>query len=85
MEQWRHRTIVCSLEDVKDANGKKYRDWVVNFTDGDQVVGMEEILKQEGEGGWELVSAVAERTEGHQFQYSGTSVSRYRFFFKKRV
>lgn len=76
MEQWQYRILYCSTGEVKDEKGKKYRDWAITYTNGDQIVGLENILNYEGSKGWDLVNAV------HEPMYPNNG---YRLFFKRRV
>ena len=58
MEEWEYRTITMYLEKWERMH-KKYEDYVITYTDGTRLEGVEAVLRRYlDDGGWDLVSMV---------------------------
>ena len=85
MDKWQYRTLYIYLEELKDSRGKKYKGWVVKFSNGSRVEGIEAILDREGNSGWELVNMMTAFSEGTGSQWGGANTTGLRAFFKRKV
>ena len=58
MEKWEYRTLYLSLE-TWQRDREKYEDYVVTYSDGARLEGLEMIMRRYlDDGGWELVSII---------------------------
>jgi hypothetical protein len=58
MEKWEYRTLYLSLETCQ-RDHEKYEDYVVTYTDGTRLEGLEMVMRRYlDDGGWELVSII---------------------------
>ena len=76
MDKWVYRTMYIEWKELKDSRGKKYNAWVVEFSDGSRVEGLDAILNREGNAGWELVTVS---------EWGGATTTRFLAFFKRKV
>ncbi|HMQ31811.1 MAG TPA: DUF4177 domain-containing protein [Chloroflexaceae bacterium] len=84
MDKWEYRTIYISWKELKDSRGKKYNEWVVEFSDGTRLEGLSKILSPEGKNGWELVNILSEYSEPVN-HWGGNNTKGYRAFFKRKL
>ena len=86
MDKWEYRTLyIFYKNDLKDAKGKKYSTWVVQWNDGSQTEGLDIILDNEGKAGWELVNLVVEYSMGVGSYGGGANTTAYRAIFKRKM
>ncbi len=87
MDKWEYHTtyIEWKANELRDSRGKKYSAWVVEFTDGSHIEGMDNILNYFGGNGWELVSVVTEHSVGTTAYQGGADTTAYREMFKRRA
>lgn len=79
-ERWEYLTVVIQYD------GKKHKDWVVSFTDGSTLVGLQVVLRTYGAQGWELIGMIPERLDvSAVFGGWNVDVAMYRATFKRPV
>ncbi len=76
MDKWEYMSFSITWDKVKGGSGK---DWVVNWSDAPQTVGMRNILDSYGSGYWELMNMVGEYLE-KTIMGDHYHVQRYRAF-----
>ena len=77
-EKWEYLTLSIHYD------GKKHKDWILEYAEKPPLVGLEEILRTYGAHGWELVSLNPDSL--HAFPGFGTwnvETRAYRATFKR--
>ncbi len=78
MEKWEYLTVRVKYD------GKKHKNWVLEYAGRPPLVGMPEILKAHGADGWELVSLTPEEQEAYpSFGKWSIQPTTYRSTFKR--
>lgn len=86
MDKWEYNAIYIYLkEDLKDSKGKKYKEWVLEYSDGRRIEGFNRILDYYGSLGWELVNFLTEWSTGTSMYYGGAHSEGYRAIFKRKL
>lgn len=85
MDKWEYNTPYVYLDEIKDARGKKYKEWIHNLGEGKRIEGLYAFLDYYGSQGWELVTMVTEYSSGTGFQYGGARTEGYRAVFKRKL
>ena len=77
MTKWEY---LCPWIEIQQID-RKHHDWTLRFSDGTQLIGLDEILNDFGSQGWELVSVLPTKLEGNHYHYEPKA---FHVMFKRR-